>query len=147
MKDQLYLGKEGGLYPTGNDPPDDIQKIGIEIAKTIQPLDTSEKTTESDGIIGLLPIGMSITSYEFQTFRQLALEDPLRNPRLIIVDGAVEGAGATTVANKESTYWYAVENRLNRSGVSANQVQVVWLKQVSTSSKSFPENAEISQIY
>ncbi len=74
MKDQLYLGKEGGLYHTGNNPPDDFQKDGIEIARAIQPLDTSGKPSESEGIIGLLSIGMSITSYEFQTFRQLALE-------------------------------------------------------------------------
>ena len=142
MNDQLYLKKEGGLYPNGNTPPVEFQNTGIKIARNIQPLDTTGKPMKSDGIIGLLSIGMSITSYEFQTFRQLALSDPLMNPRLVIVNGAVEGAGATTVANRNSTYWTTVENRLSRNGVSANQVQLVWLKEVSISSKDFPEDAE-----
>ncbi len=90
MDDQLYRGKEGGLYPDGNTPPDEFQNAGIKIATAIQPLDIFGKPFITNGTIGLLSIGMSITSMEFLTFRQLALSDPLRNPNLVIVNGAIE---------------------------------------------------------
>jgi hypothetical protein len=142
MNDELYRGKEGGLYPNGNTPPVEFQNTGIEIATDIQPLDTSGKPSITNGTIVLLSIGMSITSMEFLTFRQLALSDPLKNPNLVFVNGAIEGVGAASVANKNSTYWNAVENRLKINGASVNQVQIVWLKEVSRSSKGFPEDAE-----
>ncbi|MDP6641359.1 MAG: hypothetical protein QF381_02865 [Nitrososphaerales archaeon] len=142
MNDELYRGKEGGLYPNGNTPPVEFQNTGIETATDIQPLDTYGKPSITNGTIVLLSIGMSITSMEFLTFRQLSLSDPLKNPNLVLVNGAIEGVGATSVANKNSTYWNAVENRLKINGVSVNQVQIVWLKEVSRSSKGFPEDAE-----
>ncbi len=142
MNNDLYHGKQGGLYPNGNTPPEEFQQASLEIAKKIQPLDNAGKPESVNGKIVFLSIGMSLTSMEFNALKYLIESDPIKNPNLILINGAIPGVSASTVANNESSYWRAVDLTLNNSAISSKQVQIVWLKEFSISNKGFPDDAK-----
>jgi hypothetical protein len=77
---------------------------------------------------------MSNTTQEFgsaspNAFKSRADADPAKNPRLTIVDGAIGGQPASAWVNPNSPNWTTVMQRLANAGVTAQQVQVVWMKQ------------------
>src|SRR5215469_1283195 len=124
-----YKGEQGGLYPGGvNTPPPAHLEAGLKLARSIAPLD-AEGHPAAGGKIGLLSIGMSNTTMEFQVFQQIAAKDPDLNPRVAIVDGAQGGQTAKVTANSQSNFWKVVDERLAKAGVSARQVEVAWIKQ------------------
>jgi len=135
-----YKGEPGGLYPDGkNELPAAHRNAGLAIAKAIAPI---------DGKIGMLSIGMSNTTQEFQVFMKLASADPRINPHLVIVDGAQGGQAADTTANPNAKYWDVVAQRLQAAGVSPQQVQVAWLKQAIIAPRQpFPAEAKRLQSY
>jgi hypothetical protein len=135
-----YRGYERGLYPGGlNVPPAVHRDVGVKRAAEIVPL-TLEGRPDPNGRIVLLSIGMSNASMEFTVFQRTLRAGV--NPNLTVVNGAQDNKDARATANRDSKYWEIVENRLNEAGVSASQVQVIWLKTViSEERQSFPENA------
>jgi hypothetical protein len=137
-----HQGEQGGLYPDGqNTPPAPHLKAGRALARAITPLDAEGRKAESGKIV-LLSIGMSNTTQEFQMFQKLAGEDTDLNPRLAIVDGAQGGQAAEITANPQANYWKVVDERIAQAGVTAKQVQVVWLKQANIRpTQEFPANA------
>jgi hypothetical protein len=130
-----YQGEEGGLYPGGrNSPPDRHLAEGIRLAKSIAPI---------DGRIVFLTIGMSNTTQETQAFLRLAARDPEINPKVTLVDGAQGGQTAAITANPAANFWKVVDQRLAEAHVTANQVQVVWIKQANANpSTGFPAAAK-----
>lgn len=124
-----YKDEDGGLYGGGKNelPPAHLAAARREAAK-IQPLDAGGKPAK-DGKIVLLSVGMSNTTQSFSRFKQLADRDPAKSPSLVIVDGAQGGQTGMRWANATTPLWTEVDNRLQRAGVSAQQVQVVWMKQ------------------
>jgi hypothetical protein len=143
-----YKGEEGGLYPGGkNTPPKSHLDRGLALAGKIAPLD-AEGRRAAEGKIVLLTIGMSNTTQESQAFLKRAAADRDFNPQLVIVDGAQGGQAADTTANPEAKYWSVVEERLRAAGVTAKQVQAVWLKQaIIQPSRPFPADARRLQGY
>jgi hypothetical protein len=139
----LYLGAQGGLYPSGsNQRPAGHTASGLSIANSIEPLDTLG-FPDPNGRVVLISIGMSNTTQEFQTFIPKANADPARNPRLLIVDCAVGGQPANVIRNPNAAYWDSVSARLRRAGSSPAQVQVAWLKQANARpTGGFPASAE-----
>lgn len=137
-----YKGEQGGFYPGGqNAPPAAHLKAGLARARDIAPLD-AEGVRSDNGKIVLLSIGMSNTTQEFSVFQKLAREDKDLNPRLAIVDGAQGGQAAEVTANPQANYWKVVDERLAQAGVTARQVQVVWVKQANIRpAEEFPANA------
>ncbi len=124
-----YKGEDGGLYGAGrNDPPKEQVDAAKKALAQIKPLDKDGKPA-ADGKIVLLSVGMSNTTMEFQVFRQMANKDPDKNPSLVIVDGAQGGQAAKQWMNDTDKVWGVVEQRLAQAGVTAKQIQVVWLKQ------------------
>lgn len=145
----LYQGFPGGLYPEGaNTPPPAYLQQGLAAAQAIQPLN-AEGQADPEGAIVLLSIGMSNTTMEFSTFKQLADADPDKNPRLVVVDGAFPGQDAVRIKDPDAPYWTeVVAKRLTAAGVSPAQVQVVWLKQaIAGENKPFPADAQELQGY
>jgi hypothetical protein len=138
-----YKGYEGGLYPLGsNQPPLDYRWMGRSRSGSVQPL-SREGLPDPNGRIVLLSIGMSNTTQEYQAFKQLADADPDKNPRVAIVDGAQGGQDAETIRNPNAPFWTNVEQRLAAAGVTANQVQAVWLKEaMAGETRRFPADAE-----
>ena len=126
-----YKGEDGGLYGNGkNVPPTEHQKAADRELAEIVPLDADGKPSP-EGKIVLLSIGMSNTSMEFSKFEELADADPDRSPHVATVDGAMGGQDAacwSKPASAERYAWQALENRLEKAGVTPLQVQVLWVK-------------------
>lgn len=145
---RTYQGEPGGLYHGGaNVPPPAHLKAGLKIAHEIVPLDAKGRKSP-DGKIVFLSIGMSNTTMEFQAFQKLAAAEAGLNPQLVIVDGAQGGQVASITANPQSNFWTVVDQRLDASGVTPRQVQVVWIKQATPGpSRPFPAEAKDLQRY
>ena len=94
----------------------------------------------------MVSIGMSNTSREFSQFIRLADADARKNPSLIMIDAALNGADATQIADPCGDYWKHVDRQLRPSDVTAAQVQVVWLKTaLAYEPRGFPEKARLLQ--
>jgi hypothetical protein len=141
-----YLGFAGGLYPSGkNSPPVAYQQAGVKLGAMVEPLDRKGNPSSSGKIV-MISIGMSNTSREFSQLIRLADADVRRNPNLVMIDAARNGAAATDIALPFGDYWKYVERQLQRREISATQVQVVWLKvALAHESPGFPEKARLLQ--
>ena len=140
----MYFGEPGGLYPGGvNAPPAGHLAEGLALASTITALDTLG-VPATNGRIVLLSIGMSNTTQEYSTFVPLANASPLKNPRVLLVDGAQGGQTAAVFANPNANAWSVIDTRLHNMGVRAPQVQAVWLKEANAGpTQGFPGAAQI----
>ncbi len=138
-----YQGFQGGLYPGGaNTPPVGHLVDGIRQASQITPRDASGAPDPAGSIV-FLSIGMSNTTQEFSRFIQLSNADALRHPRVRPVDGAIGGQAAEDIDDPAAPYWTQVAQRLASAGVTAEQVQAVWLKQANRApSQAFPVHAQ-----
>ncbi|MBI5383372.1 MAG: hypothetical protein HZA90_01655 [Verrucomicrobia bacterium] len=141
-----YKGEDGGLYGAGrNEPPTDHAAAARRELARIQPLDAEGKPAP-DGKIVLLSIGMSNTTQEYSEFMRLARREAALNPHLVIVDGAFGGQDVMAWAEgrpipraNNATPWDLALKRLTEAGVTAQQVQVVWLKQAKMGPASWGE--------
>src|SRR5262245_11796219 len=122
-----YKGEDGGLYGEGkNEPPAAHAAAAKAQAEKIQPLDADGKPSASGKVV-LLSIGMSNTTQEFSRFLQL--QGRRDGSALAIVDGAQRGQAAIQWDTPEAKPWGEAERRLGAAGVTAKQVQIVWIKQ------------------
>jgi len=124
-----YKGEDGGLYGGGeNVPPASQQQAARKELAKIVPLDAEGKPAK-DGKIVLLSIGMSNTTQEFSKFKELADKNPDKSPLVVVVDGAQGGQDAARWSEKGSpATWETADQRLKAAGVTAQQVQAVWMK-------------------
>jgi hypothetical protein len=140
-----YKGQDGGLYGGGqNKPPALHAEIAAREAGKIQPLD-GEGNPSKSGKIVLLSVGMSNTTMEFSHFKGLADHDAGKSDAVVVVDGAQGGQTATIWADAKSKPWQEVERRLKNAGVTAEQVQAIWMKQAEARPAAlgeFPAHAE-----
>jgi hypothetical protein len=150
--DDQYKGEDGGLYGGGrNTPPEEHLKAAVHEAEKIVPLD-ADGSPSPNGKIVMISNGMSNTTQEFSQFVQSANRDPDKSPRVQIVDCAQGGQEALDWARPEDRFrrdrsnpWEVMMQRLDRAGVSPQQVQVAWIKQARRNPKSigeFPKHAE-----
>ena len=151
---RLYKNFPGGLYPQGgNSRPPAHAAAALAMANQIEPLDASGAPNASNGRIVLLSIGMSNTTQEFasgsaNSFKPRADADPSKNPQVVIVDGAQGGQDASRWLDPNAATWNAVNTRLSNAGVTAQQVQAVWLKQALAGPNNlgaFPAHAQFLQ--
>jgi hypothetical protein len=130
---ERYKGEVGGLYAAGrNTPPEAHGKAAMEMAAKLQPLDAEGKPSPTGKIV-LLTHGMSNTTNESERFLELANADPRKNPSLILIDGAQGGMDARkwladTPSRRGTSPWEALDKRIKNAGVTAQQVQVIWMK-------------------
>jgi hypothetical protein len=123
-----YKGEDGGLYGGGkNEPPEAHQAAATRELGRITPLDAQGRPAK-DGKVVLLSVGMSNTYGEFRMFKELAEKDPKKAPDLVLVNGAVGGAGAASWAKGAERVWNTVSDRLREADVTPEQVQVAWMK-------------------
>lgn len=133
----------GGLYPKGqNAPPPAYAQDGMCHAAQVQPRNATGQP-DPNGRVSLLSIGMSNATQEFSTFKQVADADPRTNTHVTIVDGAQAGQDAEKIKNPHWRYWSVVDQRLQRAGVTAAQVQAIWLKEaIIRPNEPFPVDAQ-----
>lgn len=123
-----YKGEEGGLYGGGqNDPPAGHWESAKKETARITPLDAQGQPSR-EGQIGLISISMSNATQEFSMFKRLADADAEKSPRVTIVDCAQGGQAMAQWAPAEGRPWQELERRLKAAGLTAHQVQVVWIK-------------------
>jgi hypothetical protein len=145
-----YKGEDGGLYGGGKNEPPAVhaaaaRKQGVEI----MPRDADGKPAK-DGKIGVLSVGMSNTTMEYSAFKRLAEGDPEISPKVVLVDGAQGGKTAMVWARPDAPVWQEVEARLQRAGVTPQQVQVVWIKQAEAGPSrlgEFPAHAQVLETH
>lgn len=125
----LYQGFPGGLYLNGsNEPPAGHQALALAAAGRVQPL-SSDGAPAEDGRMVLLSVGMSNTTQEYQAFLRLSRADRSLHRRLVLVDGAQGGQTAADIRRPDAPFWRVVDQRLRSAGVTAEQVQAIWLKE------------------
>ena len=131
----LYKEQTGGLYGHGqNIPPESHLKAAQEQAALIVPRDAQGNPSDGGKIV-LISLGMSNTTQEFSVFKTLADADPNKSPKVVIVDCAQGGRRPTNgpIPKSSSTDrpspWDVMDQRIKAAGVTASQIQVVWLKQ------------------
>jgi hypothetical protein len=129
-----YHGSKGGLYPDAhNERPAAHENAGIKLSSEIHPLDADGKPAP-DGKIVLLGIGFSNTLQCFKGFMDVSAEAKGLNPHVVLVNGAHGGRSAFMIESLDNPvgadYWKSwVPSHLKDAGVTAAQVQVVWLKE------------------
>jgi hypothetical protein len=121
-----YKGEDGGLYGEGkNEPPAAHAAAAKAEAEKIQALDADGKPSPTGKVV-LLSIGMSNTTQDFSRFLQL---QGRQASTFALVDGAQGGQAAIQWDTPEARPWAEAERRLGTAGVTAKQVQIVWIKQ------------------
>ena len=123
-----YKGEDGGLYGAGqNEPPESLNAAAEVRTAMIRPLN-ADGNPATDGRIGLVSISMSNATQEFSMFKQLADADEEKSPLVTVVDCAQGGQTMARWADPKAPCWAEADRRLKSSGVSPEQVQVVWIK-------------------
>ena len=126
--DDRYQGEDGGLYGGGqNQPPEKHREAAKRQLAKIQPLNKQGMPAD-DGRIVLVSISMSNATQEFSRFKQIADADPEKSARLTIVDCAQGGQAMAEWVNPEARPWLEAGRRLERAGVTPEQVQIAWIK-------------------
>jgi hypothetical protein len=138
-----YKGEAMGLYPgVSNFPPLAHDSAGRALGESFVPLDSFGQQSPS-GVWVLLSIGMSNTTGEFSEFITERQGDTTLNPNLRIVDGAQGGQTAAIIRYDTATFWTVIMSRLAAKGLSAKQVQAVWLKEANSNPRdAFPVHAK-----
>ncbi|HEY3897890.1 MAG TPA: hypothetical protein VGM54_04705 [Chthoniobacter sp.] len=123
-----YQGQDGGLYGGGkNAPSGDLAERAKQAVAQVRPLDADGKPA-ADGKIVMVSLGMSNTTMEFSTFKQMADSEAQKAGNLVIVDCAQGGRTAAAWANNDQP-WDTAISRLKQAGVTPAQVEVMWIKQ------------------
>jgi hypothetical protein len=126
--DDLYKEQDGGLYGGGkNEPPRVHRKAALAELAKIEPLDAAGHPAES-GTIGFVSISMSNATQEFSTFKRLADADPVKSPRVTIIDCAQGGQAMAEWVDPQAGPWQEAARRLAVAKVLPAQVQVAWIK-------------------
>jgi len=122
-----YQGFQGGLYSAGSNTPPLAHALGgLAQASEVVPRDAAGNPDPVNGRIGFISIGMSNCVQHFNSFLQIAVPDPLRNPRVTMINCAAGGQTASILVNPSAAYWGSVLQKVQQAGLTAAQVQVVW---------------------
>ncbi len=136
----------GGLYPDGlNARPPAHEQAGLALAAQITPRNSGGNPDPANGKIGMISIGMSNTSSEFNNFMSLIHQNPETNPALVLVNGAQGGRTSERWTDLEAETWAELKLRLDRANLTPEQVQVAWVKQTQTRGGEFPAKAQALQ--
>lgn len=129
LEGRRYRGLSGGLYPGGsNRMPATHHRRGLEAARSVKPLDP-QGYPDPGGRIVFLAAGMSNTGLYFGSLCDRMRESGLLDPRVTLVNAALEGKDILSATDPDDAYWHYVDMRLRQSGVHAGQVQAIWFMQ------------------
>ena len=132
LKEDTYRGLQGGLYPKGsNFMPVDHKNDGINVARTIKPLDSLGNVDWENGKIVFLGMGASVAGNPWNNFMNLTKDDPELNPCMQMINGCVGSKGLNIMVDLEenSKYWYEdVIPRIENKDATQYQVQAIWIK-------------------
>ena len=152
LGEATYQGFTGGLYPdSSNTRPAGHEADGLVISNDlVVPRDAAGAVDLVNGQIGFTSIGMSNTRFEFNQFVWQVNHDPDINPQLVVFNGAQAGQTAKEWADPNDEVWTVLADTVASNGLSAEQVQVVWVKLTSRASdvsSVFAEGAAETQAW
>lgn len=144
MGTNVYQGYQGGLYPGGsNVPPTKHRLAAAKAAVKVKPLDRTG-IESMHGAIGVISIGMSNTTQEFRALERAQDLSPTRNGSVVFINGAKSAVTAERWSNPTDPIWPELDARISSAGLSAEQVQVAWVKLAQAEPLlSFPQHAEL----
>lgn len=125
---ETYQGYPVSLYADGSNRPPDHHRDTVErrLAE-VRPRDDSGSPAV-DGQIGMISIGVSNTEEEFGKFMEIASDEHQIADHVTLVNGAQGGEDAMRWA-RGSGPWIEAKNRVEHSPLTAEQIQVAWVKQ------------------
>ncbi len=134
MGEGLSKEQPGGLYGQGRNVPPEAHLKAAQAQTALITARDAQGDPSDTGKIVLISLGMSNTTQEFSVFKKIADADPNKSPKVVIVDCAQGGQAARQWAYPQAgpgglTPWDVMDQRIKAAGVTAPQVQVVWLKQ------------------
>lgn len=131
LKTGYYLDFQGGLYPGGsNEIPYSHKASGMNISRSVLPLNAAGNLDLLDGKAGFICLGASTAGNAFNHFKTKAEADPTVNPCLKIANCAVGAKGLEIMIDTVVNGWYwddEIMPDVEAAGLSRYQVQVVWL--------------------
>ncbi len=135
-----YRGFTGGKYSGGNSRSDIQLSRAINQAQKIKALDTSGAENNKTGKIIFAAIGASNPATEFNSFMTYCDTFQQVNRKLKLFNTCIGGTGIQKMNESTDNYWVQASKKLQDSGFSVKQVQVVWLEQENTQNAdtSFP---------
>lgn len=142
---QKYEGFEGGLYPGGsNIMPPAFFTDAVEMAKSVQPLDADGNASET-GKIGFVTIGASTVAMFSEALERQVNNEAKHNSKIIFVNGGIGGQDLNKIYDQQGKYWITVSSRIAASGLTNEQVQIVWFQEddLRNTTAAFPERAEM----
>lgn len=125
----MFMGHQGGLYPNGvNQMPADFYTDAIAIARSVQPLNNNGEP-DPNGKIGLIALGASTVSMFGK-----GLEDQIPavvnvNKEIVFVNCGIGGQDLSDIMDPAANFWSVIDNRVKESGMTLDQVQVVWFQE------------------
>lgn len=132
----------GGLYGNGsNNPPESHWQQAQDASAAIIPRDANGNP-DAGGRIGLISLGMSNTSSEFDTFMRLIRNYSQKSPAVTAVNGAQPAMTAYWWAYPSATRdpWINFNLQIQNAGLTKAQIQVVWMKLTEMSPKPGSDN-------
>lgn len=133
LKENYYMGSQGGLYPEGkNVIPLSHQEPGEAIGDDILPLDTAGLVDTLGGLIVFVGMGPSLPGNTMNKFISKVNSNEYVNPCVVPINGCWGGKGLETMID-DSIYWYweGVNSKLDSAGITPAQVQVIWIQTTS----------------
>jgi hypothetical protein len=125
----MYEGAQGGLYPGGsNDRPVAHENAGVALTSEVVPRNAAGEP-DPQGAIGFVSIGMSNTRDGWDGFMDTIAGDGSINSSVVFVNGGFGGQGAAYWTSPQDMTWTMLDQNVAAAGLSADQVQVVWIKQ------------------
>jgi len=139
-----YKGEDGGLYGQGRNEPDpEHQNIIDKVLKGVVPRSADGKPARGGKVV-MISVGMSNTSREFGPFIRAANQDRRKSGDVVLVNCA-QGSRAALQWVEMEDVWEGLQKSLARNEVTANQVQVAWVKLTEMAPSkygAFPKHAE-----
>jgi len=135
LETPTFEGYEGGLYPGGsNEIPIAHKRRGIQISKTLLPLDTLGNVDFENGKVVFAGLGASTAGNTWNHFVDKVESEPGINPCLQVVNGCQGAKGLEIMIDTANLKWYWYENvlpKLYDQGVTPEQVQAIWIRSAS----------------
>jgi len=121
-----YKGQAGGLYQGSKNSPELNQKILIQKQlQLIRPVDW-QGVSSSEGKVGFVFIGEPYTSGEFEVLANFIEGNAQANQSLVLVDAAQSNLNVNHW-NKSLFAWDVLSKKVQERGITANQVQILWI--------------------
>lgn len=121
-----YNGQASGLYPWGNALDDnDYKNAYMDACAAVHPKNAAGENSD-DGKTVLLAIGGSTPGIMYNGLISAQSHEPGFGEDLVTINAGMNGKDLSELRNPGDSYWSDVDELLSGSGVTAQQVEVIF---------------------